>query len=263
MDRNQIMTNLTGKIDDATYNRIEAEYPLAPICPTCGGRQKYTLDFESHDCDCEMQKLLQRHYFAANIGREYHDICLKDFQGNDTQLVVPLCQEYLEKFDENFHYGIGITFSGPVGTGKTFAMTSILKELIKAGRKVYFVTFEELIDVWGSSWHDENAKKKLQDKLKRAEVLGIDEVRTDPRNNSGFLANGFDSVIRHRTSNLLPTMITTNMEREDELKEFFKVYSLLSARNERVATVGHDRRMQEIRRRTFELRDRGEKRAIC
>jgi DNA replication protein DnaC len=263
LTRSEIFTNLTGRIDDQTYDRIEADYPLSTVCPTCGDRGKYTIDFEVFDCDCDLQKLLQKHYFAANIGREYHDICLKDFQGEDTKRVVPLSNAYLEKFDDNFHYGIGITFSGPVGTGKTFAMTSILKELIKRSRKVYFITFEELIDVWGSSWHDETAKKRLQDKLKRAEVLGIDEVRTDPRNNSGFLANGFDSVIRHRTSNLLPTLITTNMEREDELKEFFKVYSLLAARNERVNTLGHDRRMKEIRNRTFELRERGERRAIC
>lgn len=263
MERAQIFKNLTGTINDDSYDFIEKSYPVTGKCPTCGGLKKYRLDFETFECDCELQALLQRHYFKANIGREYHDICLKDFDGEDTDRVVPLCQEYLTKFDDNFHYGIGITFSGPVGTGKTFAMSSVLKELVKQGRKVYFVTFEELIDVWGSSWHNEDAKKRLQDKLKRAEVLGIDEVRTDPRNNSGFLANGFDSVIRHRTSNLLPTMITTNMQKQEELSEFFKVYSLLSARNERVETVGHDRRMREIRQRTLTLRNQGERRPVC
>lgn len=263
MERAEIIKNLTGTIKDSVYTQIEEQYPVSKKCPTCEGREKYTLDFETYDCDCEMQKLLQRHYFKANIGREYHDICLNDFDGDDKDNVVPVCQEYLNQFDDNFHYGVGITFSGPVGTGKTFAMSSVLKELVKRGRHVHFVTFEELIDVWGSSWHDEDSKKRLQDKLKRAEVLGIDEVRTDPRNGSGFLANGFDSVIRHRTSNLLPTLITTNMQREQELSEFFKVYSLLSARNIRVTTAGHDRRMREIRRRTFELTKRGERRPIC
>lgn len=262
MEREEIFLNLKP-VDDATYDRIETYYPVSKSCPTCNGRGKYTLHFETFDCDCDLQRLLQKHYFAANIGREYHDICLKDFSGEDTNRVVPVCEEYLEKFDDNFHYGVGITFSGPVGTGKTFAMTSVLKELIKRGRRVHFVTFEELIDVWGSSWHDEKSKKRLQDILKTVEVLGIDEVRTDPRNSGGFLANGFDSVIRHRTSNLLPTLITTNMQKQDELSEFFKVYSLLSARNERVVTEGHDRRMREIRTEIFELRKRGERRAIC
>jgi DNA replication protein DnaC len=142
-------------------------------------------------------------------------------------------------------------------------MACVLKELVKRGTRTYMVTFEELIDVWGSSWHDENSKKTLQDKLKSAECLGIDEVRTDNRNTSGFLANGFDSVIRHRTANLLPTLITTNMTKDNELKEFFKVYSLLSARNLRVETTGHDRRAREIRHRNYELAGRGERRPIC
>jgi DNA replication protein DnaC len=263
LERETIFKNLTGTIKDDVYKSIEDLYPVSKDCPTCHGLGKYRIDFVTHDCDCDLQILLQRHYFKANIGREYHDICLKDFDGEDTSSVVPLCESYLKKFEDNFHYGVGITFSGPVGTGKTFAMSSVLKELVKQGRKVHFVTFEELIDVWGSSWHDEKSKKRLQDTLKRAEVLGIDEVRTDPRNGSGFLANGFDSVIRHRTSNLLPTLITTNMNKSAELGEFFKVYSLLSARNERVETKGHDRRMREIRQRTFDLRNNGERRPIC
>lgn len=83
----------------------------------------------------------------ANIGREYHDICFKDFLGVDKENVLPIAMEYLERYEDNFHYGIGVTAAGGVGTGKTFIISSILKELVKAGRKVYFVTFEELIDV--------------------------------------------------------------------------------------------------------------------
>jgi DNA replication protein DnaC len=181
----------------------------------------------------------------------------------DAEHVLPKAHEYIAKFDDNFHYGVGITATGPVGTGKTFVISSILKELVKQGRNVYFITFEQLIDVWGSSWHDDAMKKKLQDKLKAVDVLGIDEVRTDARNKGGFLANGFDSVIRHRTSNLLPTLVTTNMTKEEEGAEFNKVYSLLSARNERITTTGEDMRGGTIRERIFELKTRGERRPVC
>ncbi len=263
MDRDTIVRNLQGKtFDDDVYDRIVSRYPR-DTCPTCGGLGKYNLDFKTYECDCELQKLLQKHYFNANIGREYHDICLKDFLGVDSDKVLPLAYEYLEEYENNFHFGVGVTCAGPVGTGKTFIISSILKELVKQGRKVYFISFEELIDVWGSSWHNEESKKKLQDKLKAVEVLGIDEVRSDARNHSGFLSLGFDSVIRHRTSNLLPTLVTTNMTREQEEEEFFKVYSLLSARNKRIETKGQDLRNNEIRRRIFELASKGERRPIC
>lgn len=264
MDREEIVANLLRrKIDDATFDRITEYYPTSIVCPTCDGKLKYNLDFTTYECDCELQKLLQRHYFAANIGREYHDICLKDFDGPDATTVVTASRDYLDHFVDNFHFGLGLTFNGPIGTGKTFAMTCILKELIKLGEDVYFVTFEELINIWGKSWHDDTAKKILERRLKTASVLGLDELRTDPRNAGGFLANGLDSVIRHRTSNLLPTLVTTNMEREEELDQFGKVYSLLSAKNERVQTQGHDRRMREVRNRNYDLKKRGERRPVC
>jgi DNA replication protein DnaC len=206
---------------------------------------------------------LQKHYFVANIGREYHDICLDDFEGPDADKVVPAVQQYIENFNDNFHYGLGITFNGPLGTGKTFAMTNVLKELVKRGRNVYMVTFEELINIWGKSYHDSESQRLLERKLKAADVLGLDELRTDKRNAEGFLANGLDSVIRHRTANLLPTLVTTNMQKEEELDQFGKVYSLLAAKNTRINTQGHDRRMMEVRKRNFELAKRGERRPIC
>lgn len=263
MDRDELIANLMGRIDDPTYERIARLFPIAKNCPTCDDKTWYRLDFTKYDCDCEVQKLLQRHYFAANIGREYHDICLKDFEGVDRSTVVPTVTEYIDNFDDNFHYGLGLTFSGPFGTGKTFAMTCVLKELVKQGRSVYATTFEELINIWGSSYHDDKSRLLLETRLKTAEVLGLDELRTDGRNAGGFLSNGLDSVIRHRTSNLLPTLVTTNMTSQDEQNEFTKVFSLLSARNERVTTHGHDRRMAEVRRRTYELRERHERRAVC
>lgn len=263
LTKDQIKANLAGTIDDRTFDRIQDLYPATQACPTCDDRRFYRLNGEEFDCDCDFQKLLQHHYFAANVGREYHDICLSDFQGEDRHVVVPIVLAYLDAFEANYHYGLGITFSGNVGTGKTFAMCSVLKELIKHGRKVYFVTFEELINVWGSSYYNDSAKRILEDKLKTAEVLGLDEVRSDPRNKEGFLANGFDSVIRHRTSNLLPTLVTTNMTADEEYVEFNKVYSLLSARNKRIEFKGKDRRQDEIRQRNYELAALDERRPIC
>jgi len=238
-------------------------YPVASVCPTCGGAKKYNLDFVTHECDCEIQKLLQRHYFAANIGREYHDICLKDFDGPDSDQVVSQTQAYIDNFQDNFHYGLGLTFSGKVGTGKTFAATCVGKELIKLGQDIYFVGFEDLINIWGRSWHDDDAKKILEKRLKTSSVLILDELRTDQRNLKGFLAQGLESVIRHRTANLLPTLVTTNMDAEEELDQFGKTYSLLSAKNTRIITTGYDRRMREVRNRNFELSKRKERRPIC
>lgn len=264
MDRDTLLSNLRSRrIDNDTYDRIETFYPLAKGCPTCRGKGTYRLDDAEHPCDCEVQIMLQKHYFRANIGREYHDICLSHFEGPDQSTVVDAVTDYIERFDDNYHYGLGLTFNGPLGTGKTFAMTCVLKELIKQGGNVYMVTFEELINIWGKSWQDPEAQRTLELKLRSTDVLGLDELRTDRRNEGGFLANGLDSVIRHRTANLLPTLITTNMKADEELVQFGKAYSLLAAKNLRVETHGHDRRMMEVRRTNHLLSKLGERRPIC
>lgn len=217
---------------------------------------------ETYPCDCELQRRLQRLYFAANIGREYHDICLKDFVGPNESRIVPIVSEYIDRFADNFHYGLGITLSGSLGTGKTFAMASILKELVKQGRNVYMVTFDELITTVGGVYSDEE-KRRLLDKLMSVELLGLDELKSDPRNKQGFLAGALDVVIRHRTSNLLPTLVTTNMTPEEEEHEFGKAFSLLSARNQRLLLSGDDQRQEHVRILVRKLGGAGERRPIC
>ncbi len=256
----QILVN--KGIDNQTFTRIKSNFPIIGKCPTCGDRGRYQLDFEVYECDCAYQKLLQKHYYAANIGREYHDICLEHFIGEDASLVTETLTNYLDNFEAHEHYGAGLTFTGGFGTGKTFAQAIVLKELIKRGRNVYMITFEELINTWGSAWNNDEAQW-LFDKLRGAEVLAIDELRTDPRNAGGFLANGLDAVVRHRTSNLLPTLLSTNMEPHELEREFTKVYSLLSAKNSWVVTKGEDQRAGKVRRRTNELRERNERRPVC
>jgi DNA replication protein DnaC len=263
MDRDYIKRNLMGRIDDPTHDRIKKNFPVAENCPTCSGRLKYNLDFKTYDCDCEIQKLLQRHYFAANIPKEYHGLCIDQFQGVDEEKVISAVTEYVRKFADEAAWGAGITFDGPFGTGKTMAMCSVLKEMVKQGRNVYFITFQELIDIWGSSWHDDTSKRLLSEKLKGVELLGLDELRSDGRNVSGFLADGLDAVIRHRTSNLLPTLITTNMKEVEREVEFPRAYSLLAPRNEIISLEGHDQRKREILTAIKERKDRGERLPIC
>lgn len=265
MDRQQIMTNLSRRtLSDADFDRLTTFYSMGLVCPTCSGRREYRYDGELHECDCEVQRLLQKHYFAANIPKRYHDICLgPHFVGADRDEVVSVTSNYLAKWEDMAHYGLGLTFAGGYGTGKTFALCSILKDLLKQGEKVYFITFDELINVWGASWSDEEQKRILTERLLSARILGLDELKSDPRNASGFLQNGLDNVIRHRTSNRLPTLITTNMLPEEEEREFPKVFSLLSEANTKVYLTGKDIRADEIAKTTNQLAALGERRPVC
>ena len=262
-DKQTIVQNLSSHLKDVDYNRIFRYFPVVQACPTCNDKQAYWYEGQQHECDCELQKLLQKHYYAANIGRSYHNLCLEHFVGDDRDHVVPIVEEYIDKFDDNFFYGLGISFSGRErGTGKTLAMSYVLKELIKRGRQAYTISFEELVRVFGSAYKDEESNRMFE-KLMSVEVLGLDEWRTDPRNREGFLADSIDVILRHRTNNALPTLITTNMTPKEEQAEFGAAYSLLSARNYRLEFTGRDVRPTAIRDRDRRAKDLGERRPIC
>jgi DNA replication protein DnaC len=258
----EIITRLTGRIDNDSYDRIKKFFPTSEKCPTCSDEGIYVLEGKDYACNCELQKLLQRHYFAANIGREYHDICLHHFEGANKDKIVPVIQDYIDNFEDNFHYGLGLSLYGPLGIGKTFGIITALKELVKQGRKVYFITFDELIAIWGAAYTDDHSKRLLQDRLMSAEVLGLDELRTDKRNKEGFLSGGLEYVLRHRTSNLLPTLITTNMTPPELEKEFGKAFSLLSGRNKEIVLTGEDHR-EKVKARVDSLARGHERRPIC
>lgn len=262
MDREKLIANLTGKIHDSAYDRIAASFPDFSACPTCDDRSEYILEGQSYKCDCQIQKLLQRSYFAANIPREYHDLCFEHFFGEDRDDVVPVVRQYLESFDNQYHYGQGLTFSGSYGTGKSFLMATILKEIVKQGRSAFFITFDEFIQHFGATWNDEQSKRLMQETLKRVEILGLDEVRVDERNNNGFLSDALQSIVRHRTSNLLPTLITTNLTPDKQKMHFTKAYSLLSAKNNIVLLSGRDVR-PEVKKLSQELINANERRPIC
>lgn len=262
MSRETLIRNLTGKITDSAYDRIANTFPVFEDCPTCDGERSFVLEGKAHTCDCETQRLLQRSYFAANIPREYHDICLEHFFGEDKGEVIPQVQEYLDRFDDNYHYGLGLTFAGPYGTGKSFLMASILKEIVKQGRTAYFITFDEFVQHFGATWNDERSKKLMQDTLKRVEILGLDELKTDERNTNGFLSDALQAIIRHRTSNLLPTIITTNLTPDKQEQHFTKSFSLLSAKNSFIIMSGKDVRPR-VKSISEELIRANERRPIC
>lgn len=263
------MTNETLKmlarktLSDVDFYRLDTRFNL-DRCPTCGGRERYVYEGVIYDCDCTMQKMLYKHYLAANIPDRYHDICVNEhFEGTNRAQALEITERYLSHFEDLSHFGLGLTLSGTYGTGKTFVICHILKELIKQGHNVYFTTFRDLINTWGASWQDDEAKRLLNDRLLTAEVLGIDELDSDARNAAGFLQSGLDNVIRHRTSFRLPTLITTNMLPQNFVKEYPKVASLLSEANDIIYLVGDDARSGFVGKTNRQLADRGERRPIC
>lgn len=229
-------------------------------CPTCANKGSYLCNGEVVSCDCSLQIRLQRAYLGANIPAKYHTLGFDDFfEGFKEQ--GEIVRSYVEKFEDYYYYGKGITFCGPLGTGKSFAASLIAKELVKQGRHCLFVPFSDLLDYQRRQWDDQSNQEF--DEARNVELLVIDELSdaTTDRQKE-FLANVLERIVRHRVSFNLPTIITTNISKEREKKTYPRVFSLLSSCQDRYKIDGEDQRILLVGKDTRKKAQESERRPI-
>lgn len=235
------------EISDAEFTRLTRNfpYPRDGSCPTCGNARRYVLDGETRDCDCDRQRSLSRHYYSANIPRRFHQLDGHDFIPEYRKLnkgVIEEVDKYQTAFKYNYHYGLGLAFYGPQGTGKTLLAAHILKGALKRGYSGYFIQFADLFHAWASAWKDEESKEEVERYMKRAQILVLDDITTDKRNSEGFLQAGLEAIMRHRYNNNLPTILTTNMRESQIETEFPRPYSLIAGVTKWLTMEGTDYR---------------------
>lgn len=242
-------------------------------CPTCqsrltlnpdtGGYERteggsYKFRGAEHECNCERQVELRKHYLLANIPDQYMRLNWKeDFDGSET--VKKNVSLYLDSWDSFKLHGMGVEFGGrSLGVGKTFAATHIGKELIKRGESVFFIQFLDLISLFSSSSDD-----PIKDRLSDTNVVILDEVRPAiSERQAELFAHQFEQLIRHRTNYNGVTIITTNLAEDELVKSYPRTYSLLSAKQMRIEMSGPDARLGKIATENLELVLHGEVRPI-
>jgi hypothetical protein len=144
-----------------------------------------------------------------------------------------------------------------LGTGKTFAATHIGKELIKQGQSVYFIPFVEMTAAF-----DRHDSDYIASRIRESGFVILDEI-IPPISEAqrSFFAVQLEALIRHRTNNNLPTIMTTNMSQEKLNEAYPRTYSLLSAKQIRQEVAGNDRR-ELIGIKEMEIIANGETRPI-
>jgi DNA replication protein DnaC len=257
-------------LTDEEYDRIEelAGHSLDQ-CPTCLAKPihvapsvygyengTYRYRGEQYDCNCDIQRALHKAYLAANIGDQYQRLNWNDYDGPaEVRNAVSL---YLSKWPTARVNGMGITFKGTQGSGKTFAATYIAKELIKRGVDVYFVPFVEVI----SAYKRQNADE-FEEKLKQTGLLVLDElIPPEPGPQAVLFSRRYEELIRHRTNFNLPTIVTTNLNEEELQKHYPRTYSVLAAKQIPVDVKNDDARRGKIAIENIELLENEEVRPI-
>lgn len=165
----------------------------------------------------------------------------KDFRGEqETKDRVAM---YLDKWDAAKRDGMGMEFLSPrQGVGKTFGATHIGRELVKAGERVLFAPFSEVIRSLEVA-----ADREFEERARDTTVLILDEVTPPPTiKASSLFANRFEAIIRHRTNYNRPIIMTTNMTHEDLEEQYPRTYSLLYPKQIPVPMKGDDARQGAV-----------------
>ena len=182
-------------------------------------------------------------YVRANIPREYWDITINDFKGNNK--AASLVKKYLKKLDGAYEEGLGFLFTGGNGVGKTTLQMLILKEALDRGYSAFHITLPEIFHYIKLGFDDHNILLEIHNILRTTDFLAVGELgKSYHRKGSElFMVSEFDMLFRHRRSVMLPTSLDTNMD----LTEMHDTYgeslmSLFSGCLKEVAMKGRDYR---------------------
>jgi DNA replication protein DnaC len=121
--------------------------------------------------------------------------------------------------------GKGVVWVGPPGRGKTTEAVETLKSVYHTySIPVFFVAFADYISLrkeqWGIEDRPEMAERwseiqTIRDKVLGSPVLLLDDVGKEHDGRSRFAAAELDSLLRERHRAARPTLLTTNLPRNE------------------------------------------------
>lgn len=216
-------------------------------CLTCDKKGTFrsinrkTLDVEEYECNCREQWMLHLHLLNAGVFTHYQRVSWSDIDGVPPE-VTNAIKSYADHAAKYVRGGTGVILRGKNGTGKTLLATLLLKSLVQRGYDCFFTTFDELLTSHTTSWRD-SAERERFNRLVGATFLVIDEVGKETKGRENVVGSMFDHVIRRRVADDKPTIITTNMTRE-EMKVGYgnSIMSLLTEACSDIEVTGNDYR---------------------
>jgi DNA replication protein DnaC len=128
-------------------------------------------------------------------------------------------KEFVSRYCSKIHAvrkrGVGLLLWGDNSRGKTYSAAIILKTAVRYGFSGYCVLADQLKQaVIEQHTFEQSAvgeKKTVEQRAREVDFLVLEDLGKEYRAASGFSETQFENLIRYRTRNLMPTIITTNL----------------------------------------------------
>lgn len=126
-------------------------------------------------------------------------------------------QDYVANYEEHLRKGTNVVMKGDVGKGKTYLAMCMANALIEKRVDVFAVAAPRIGQILHNcrERHD-GSLDRFRQRLYRTKVLFVDEWMT--QYNDTWVAVEFQSIFRERTDRRRPTVVTTNLTKDDILR---------------------------------------------
>lgn len=172
---------------------------------------------------------------SRSVFAPYQEATLEDYEPHNASQASALAsvKGYLQRMDLALEKGLGLTFIGPPGVGKTMLASVVMREVALAhvgserysGRSIemaswigmYHRKFElsrktddpEVHNLWLRLY------KGLESIRSRYTFVLLDDVGKEYESGSGWSTATFDELLRFRFNQGLPTILTSNLDLEE------------------------------------------------
>jgi len=190
------------------------------------------------------EELLNR----MNIGKRYWNAQLTDLQEGPLK---DTFRTYYQNLDSNYQGGWGLYIFGNNGVGKTHACCALLKEIQRRGYSTYCILADVLKVAYidGSRFDQDNS---IVSRVEKVDFLLLEDLGKEySGKGSGFAELCFENLLRKRSRECLPTIITTNLTPQ-AFEERYKQSAVSLAKECMLAVFldGDDRRVGKAKKYT-------------